>query len=273
MLAGQFAIKLEIKDVIEWNDISGDSLSSLLSQLEHKMKEVEDSFVIGIKLDKNLAKYWYRTNEIGFTQVLGNFLVVKDIPSFPGVTDWDYLQEAILLAHEIGHSFGAPHILDPTSIMYPTTEYFGFKFDQFSKSIIDLSKGNVLNIDSADQFLNLMNSIILQYETISDLNIEFLPYVAGLISKYSQKFGPLNEKDIQFADSSIFYAIKGYNYYIEEKWIEAKEVFLKAIELNSERFEPFLYLGLIYEHFNQIKASDRYFKLAKEKAYPLPGKD
>jgi len=142
ILCPQFGIELVITGYREWNSIFENSLKETLIKLQKAETLRKDEFRIGITLNKELKTSWTDKSTIGLAVLDGYEAVITGQPSYPGLGNWNCLEEALTFTHEIGHMLGAIHVEDSESIMYPSSGEFAFEFDDFNRRVIKKSIRN-----------------------------------------------------------------------------------------------------------------------------------
>lgn len=273
----QFDIGFYIRDFKEWYTIGVQSPEQLLKDLMTLTSNERDQFIIGVTFDTTLAKNWIGYHALGSSMAFGNHLVIKDIPSFEEVFGWDAIQEALVITHELGHSFGAPHIFDPTSVMYPSAGRMSYHFDSFNHKIIQLIIPQKLKPITTETYYSNIDSLIRLFNKSKQKNIELISLLSEILSKdyllYTDlEFDVLNQNNFQLSDSSIFHSVNGYKYYERGEWRNALEEFEKAIRLDLRIPEIYVYCAEIYEKLNDQKKSEHYRELAEEMGVKFIGK-
>lgn len=147
ILCLQFGIELVISEFVEWDSQFENSLVKALRKLKREEKSNHQLFRIGITLNKSLKTNWTDKSNIGLAVLGGDEAVITGQPSYPGLGFWNPLEEAITLAHEIGHMLGAVHVNYPSSIMYPTSGSLSYEFDQLNRSTIQANKNRLFTVD------------------------------------------------------------------------------------------------------------------------------
>jgi hypothetical protein len=140
ILRRELGLELEVRDAREWDTSYELSLEKELKKLKEYTPSRDKTFYIAITLNHDLKKNWYGRSNIGLASYLDVDAVVTAQPSFRGLAGWSCIEEAVTLAHEIGHMFGALHSTNPHSIMYPCAGYMPYRFDDVNKRIIALTK-------------------------------------------------------------------------------------------------------------------------------------
>jgi len=147
ILCLQFGIELVISEFVEWGSQFENSLVKALRKLKREEKSNHQLFRIGITLNKSLKTNWTDKSNIGLAVLGGDEAVITGQPSYPGLGFWNPLEEAITLAHEIGHMLGAVHVNYPSSIMYPTSGSLSYEFDQLNRNTIQENRNRLLSVD------------------------------------------------------------------------------------------------------------------------------
>lgn len=263
----QFNIAFSVVQFGEWNIGNETDLPALLNKLMKESGYIKHAFVIGVLLDKEIAKDWQDRRMIGMSKLLGNFIVIKDIPCFSEVSEWDPLEEAITLAHEFGHAFGAPHIGNSLSIMYPSVGSMSYEFDEANQKIIDLAKKNFFTLlqDSTafrDHIINMTD----MFHSFHN-NINYISLLAKLQNSYMLQFNKLGSGNFQIADSSLILAIRGYELLQQKNWAEARDNLEEALRRNQDLMEVYLYLGEVYSALGDEKKSKEFYEKAKKAGY------
>ncbi len=139
----EFGIRLVILKIAPWPEGKGISSTALsLSRLKAQvpLKDPEGSYDLIITLTGewvNVYRARARVDRIGNCQEgLGNYIVssVSDPLSYHG-GDREPTYDVVALIHELGHIFGAEHVLDTDSIMHEDFD-FRTEFDQKNRQII-----------------------------------------------------------------------------------------------------------------------------------------
>lgn len=272
----QFDAEFYIEDFKEWHTGDVTSLDLLSKKLLESTSYVKDKFIIGVTFDNGLRRNWTDRHEVGTSIIYGNHIVIKDVPSFPGVTNWDAIEEELVITHELGHSFGAPHVLDPSSIMYPEKGEYSYLFDPLNSKFLQLNIPKKLKPQSVEDYHFNIAKVAEYYRKSEKENIQIVPLLSWLLSKEYFYFvgldtSVLDSGNLQLQDSSIFYAVDGYRDYEKADWKTALTKFEKALEFNSEMPEIYVYCSRIYERLGEIEKYEYYKRLAEEMGYSFIG--
>ena len=276
----QFRVQFQVDEYLEWSTKGNLSTDLLALNLVSLTPEVRNRFVIGFVLDKRLARNWTESSEIGKSIAFGNHLVIKDVPSFEGAGNWDALDEALIVAHELGHSFGAQHVLDRQSLMFPNRHGLNYQFDNANRKIIEMSIPQKLQPTSSETYFSNVARFIEIFRSPDTPTYELLPTLSWLLSKDYRGYlnlPPMSNNDIlnnlpespQLADSALHHALLGYRYYEDGDWNRALEAFEKIPQLSTQMPEIYEYCARINLVLGNKKQSDFYRELAEKKGYKI----
>ena len=281
ILRSQFNIGLKIVEFKQWNSEFSSTLESTLGRLEESGISNPKLFRIGITLNRKLKSNWDSRLKLGLSQLLGTNAVITAQPSFPSIAQyWNSLEEAITLAHEIGHLFGAIHVPDENSIMYPSSGFLSFEFDELNKNIIESTKNHFFNVDEKSrvqyyfQELNKIRKLpggksqqILEAAGSAFNNLLYRK--SWLVSDQEK----LDSLIISISPDSVFaFAVEGYVEYKNNRFQAARKSFIKTLELEPEFEEVSKYLSLIPEATESYEIkSDTTSNFKNDKAVGKPG--
>lgn len=134
LFEGEFKIQLVVTKWREWpvkreNDVP----RILLEELQSRYPLRDADMVIGLTSVKGGSPFAVRDPDtIGQARILSGYLVLR----YP-MNRLYRVQEQTVLAHEVGHLFGAVHATDPSSIMFPVIDkQIPSRFDQENHDII-----------------------------------------------------------------------------------------------------------------------------------------
>ena len=272
ILRSQFDIELVVSEFKEWDSRFETKLESTLLKLESETTSNSNEFQIGITLDNTLKTNWLDKSKIGFAFLLGERAVITGQPSLPEVGDyWNPIVEAITLVHEVGHLFGAIHVADESSIMYPSSGFLFFEFDDANKKIIESTKNNFFNCDKKQRVRNYIQKLIAIRKTSGRNSIPILPAITSVVyTLYPQD--SLNYNDYEILDSlltkiinnSLYrLAVTGYIEYNLHNFKQAKIHFEKVIESYPDFTEVHWYLSKVYRKMGNKRKADRHRNIAK----------
>jgi len=264
----QFGIEFFTKKFIAWNTSSQDSLQLLNKEIQKDIKMEKRNIIIGITHDNNLIRNWKKLNVIGISNPMLGYIVMKDIPAFHDINSWDSIDEALILVHELGHLFGAAHILNPNSVLFPSNLSMSYKFDEFNTRVINLTKNYLFKINSRKIFWNYIDGLINLYLASNDKNLFFLPILSSLIEDYPE-YSSIKNLNLHVSNRSVYYGVLGYKNLHEGHLIDAKKDFVKAIKFNPGFSESYFLLGKVYQKLKENSKAEKYFDIARQKGFDV----
>jgi tetratricopeptide (TPR) repeat protein len=271
ILRNQFNIELIISEIIEWDSRFQMTLDKTLQKLYQTSVSKTKSLQLGITLDKNLKRNWFDKANIGLAYLLGNNAVITAQPSFPLVgQSWNSIEEAITIAHEVGHILGAIHTPEKSSIMYPTSGSLSYEFDNVNRRLIESTKATFFIEDEKVVLQNYIQELIAIKDIPSpNSNPILVPMASGLIQKYFKNYQKIDEPEEIYSslskiipDSIYSLAVLGYIELKFEHYEEAKNLFIKVLELDPEFAEAHWYLGKAYKEIGDKLKADEHRELA-----------
>lgn len=216
-----FGLRLRVSRVIPWESGAPDyDMSALREELKRKVQpDGDEDIVIGF-CGRETPTTERREMRLGQSDTPGRAIAVSDVAG---------RDLALVLRHELAHSFGVPHVTRVASIMNPDLRADHPDFDRSSAAILR----NNLNLDftSDDPFggvrLEVLQSL---YEEMARDG----EYVADLVSTVGESFHARGQNDL------------------------ADAAFQSALELDPELISPHLGLG------NVALDEERYADAARE---------
>ncbi len=272
ILRSQFDIELTINKFIEWDSEFDEDLKNTLKKLHRTKSNKNESLQIGVTLNRELKTNWRDKDHIGLAYLFNPEIAITAQPSFPAVGQfWNPIEEAITLVHEVGHSLGAIHYDDKTSIMFPTSGTLAYGFDEINRAIIETTKINYFNPDKkqkASRYLKVLNDLRKSHSTSNILILEAamggLSDLLETVSRNDDNSSQLTSLLISVSpDTAFAYAIEGFIDFKKNRFSQAKINFLKTIELDPGFTEVKKYLVFISEPIQtdeQINLDERKVK-------------
>lgn len=272
ILRSQLGIELIISEFKEWDSRFEENLQTSLLNLAERNNSKPNFFRIGITLNKSLKTNWTDKSYIGLAFPLSEFAVITGQPSFPEIgAYWNPIEEAITLAHEVGHLFGAIHVTDERSIMYPNSGFLSYEFDDVNRNIIESTKNNFFKVDEKQRVKNYNQNLIYLRKTTNQNSVPVLNAMSSativLLSSDSTIF---NEPERLFPtfmeiipDSIYAMAVLGYLVFKSNQLELAEEIFLKVIDFDQDFAEVHWYLSEVYEKLGNKHLCKVHRKIAK----------
>ncbi len=134
LFENEFKLQLVVTKWREWSvKRENDAPRILLEELQSRYPLKDADIVIGLTSVKGGSPFAVRDPDtIGQAKILSGYLVLR----YP-MNRLYRVQEQTVLAHEIGHLFGAVHATDPSSIMFPVIDkQIPSRFDAENHDII-----------------------------------------------------------------------------------------------------------------------------------------
>ncbi|MBN8704844.1 MAG: hypothetical protein J0L62_03150 [Bacteroidetes bacterium] len=193
----QFATSLVLGNIYEWDNSFQNGLPDVLTDLERAVPGNPKEVKLGLTVDPDLGKFWTSRDKIGLARPLGLHSVVSANPGFQGMTEWNPVEEAITIVHEIGHLSGAVHTNEFSSLMYPYSGNISFSFDSLNREIMT----ELVPLFHGDQSLRLKTYLRLLSEYFKNNRLDsdmVLTHATSSISVYQIQTGNY----VLFSDST-----------------------------------------------------------------------
>ena len=272
ILRSQLNIELAQLEFNEWNTGFDRTLENSLEKLYQSTVSNPGALQIAITINKNLKQDWTDKSDLGLAYLLSNDAVITAQPSFPSVgQDWNSIEEAITLVHEIGHMLGAIHVPDVNSIMYPSAGSLKYEFDLVNKKIIDETKSNFLSENQKQRLVSYSTELV-QIKDFPSLNSNpILPAISSVVQQInnrSQIITNNSEKTLStlltlVPDSATTFAVMGFLEFNDKQYESAINSFTKALEIDPDFAEAQYYLSQVFQKMGSTEDSDKYKNLAK----------
>jgi len=276
-----FGVEFVIKDIIEEPSNFSRSLEFELRKL-HEHSETGPWITVGVTLNPKLARNWFDRSIVGLGSYPTTSAVITAEPSFPDLHEWNSLDEALTLAHELGHIFGMPHVYDVKSIMYPTSEHMSIEFDSLSSRIFKSNRHDFIRLSEAERVkkhLLMLDALFRSgYKRSCDLiqwattDLELLWHISHPHSLFSVEMedstggSPLIPEYVR--DTCLAAGVQGAIDMRFHRWSKARADLMKAIEISPEFLEAHVLLlkldALVGDKNSAIERLKRIRELAEE---------
>ena len=272
ILRQQFDIELILSEFILWDAQFERSLENSLKKLYQSTASNPNSLQIGITLDSNLKRNWTSRSNIGLAYLLSNDAVITAQPSFPSVgQSWNSIEEAITLAHEIGHILGAIHVPDQSSIMYPSSGSLSYEFDSVNQKLIESTLSNFLNEDQKERLKKYSTELVQLKDVPTPNSNPILSPIAGVAMQINSRSKFMDDDSVRaiaylsriLPDSVTTLAVMGYLEYKNERYEKAINNFMKVLELEPDFAEVQWYLSIVLRRSGDNEQAKIYSDLAK----------
>ncbi len=269
ILKNLFDIQLYLHEAREWHATGNESLYAGLTNLRALTRDLKDVFVVAVTFDNTIRYSWNRLNT-GLASWMENTAIVKEIPWWTSAGRWNTLENVFVLVHEIGHLFGAVHVLDERSLMNPYANQFTYTFDPGNTRIINQTKRGFLQASYEERTAAHIRPIMIYYSRISAKQSVILSELAMLRAvQLNQPLDGLDSSALRLSniipDSSLQLALEAYTAFKGGNLGNAEEGFLEALRQDPDFVQPHLYLGRIYEKLGKKDLQDLHERIAKEK--------
>jgi tetratricopeptide (TPR) repeat protein len=270
ILRTQLGIELAITEIKAWDSEFSNSLESTLAKLHRIYNPNPDVIRIGITLDKKLKAIRSDRAYLGLAYPLQTDAIISAQPTFPGLRLWGPLEEAITLAHEVGHLFGAVHVTNANSVMYPSSSTLAYEFDDVNLKIINYMKNDFMKADK-EQLMKDYSKELIEIKNESAKNT--FPVLAAIAAGFTNLFmGDVQFENPEKLSASLFKIIPDSVYslaaagcirYRQNYLADATKFLTRAVELNPEFAEAQWYLGSTLKKLGNNQAADLHSELAK----------
>jgi hypothetical protein len=270
----QFGIEFSLHHFYKWNDDFKSSLYQSSEALHNALPEESQWLRIGITLDKELTMAWRDRNTLGLANLLGTDAVITAQPSFPEVTQWNSVEEALTLVHEIGHLFGSVHSADKESIMFPTAGAFSYRFDHINATIIQHTKKDFFG-ENGEERVRRYLSALTEIRQTADRNTYALTELgcSAIARNYFHLLIPASTDlrrviESLTPDTAFQLGLSGYFAFKTNDYRTALRFFLEASIRQPDYSEAHWYLYRIYAKLDKKTEADAQLRLAHQ--YGLP---
>lgn len=271
MFRNQFDMQFDVRQYREWNSEFTLSLEYEIEQLRYTTGE-NDTLYLGITNDPLLALNWTQHSRVGLAYCLGTQAVITAQPAFPDANQWNSVEEAVTIVHELGHVFGAPHILNESSVMYPQIGAMSYLFDPYTQVIIESTRRDFLLLKQKDRLEKYIGTIVDVYNNIPSQQAEIIQPLGRMIEGLIRANSTVKSANTDtvacvfrsVSDTSLSYATVGYLAFRKHHWGEAIASFMRSIEFRPDFSEALWYVGRCYLATGDKTRAEAFFDRAKE---------
>lgn len=104
ILYPQLGVLLKPVEISEWKHIASDSFELSFQQLIKDYKDEKQIYTLGFIHTLNLESSWENMGDLGMGSIGGQHSVIRAKPSMPTIGRWNPIEEALIIAHELGHN-------------------------------------------------------------------------------------------------------------------------------------------------------------------------
>jgi hypothetical protein len=262
----QFNTEFEILDFRAWRPSNDTSVELSMNDLIGRTKNVRKMLVAGMMVNDKLIHRWREWSEAGLAEIHGQRFIACNLTYLPGMEEWNAVTESAVMIHELGHVFGACHIRDVSSAMYPSTNIISNEFDSLNSAVIVRNIAAFGTKDRVTKILEELSQWQSAYMNGSSKKIMYLPHIYGLLETLKNIDNPpgmidslrIEDLSVPAADSAFRFALIGFHMMIKDRWEDAEVFFLKAIKERPKFSEPYRFLAVVYSKMGKDLASEDY---------------
>jgi len=271
IIRNQINFEIQVVGLVKWDSKFESSLLNSYRELRGKSAANYDMLRVGVTYDNSLAINVTDRSFLGLGGPMEGIAVFTAQPSFPGMNYWNPIQEAITLAHEISHCFGAMHVIHTNSLMFPYAGNLAYKIDNANKHLFESQSLNYFNEDVSQRIQTYVNTLIEMDKNNYKNNLPILSIIAKHIYNhyYYEATSGSNTNKINkrikkmIPDSSYALAVIGVTEFNQSHWDRSIEYLKKAIKLNPDLPEAVWYLGEAYEKIGDKEEAEKFKKKSK----------
>lgn len=271
IMRDELGIELEILSINEWEVNFDKSLKQTYQKLDQKSAQDKYSFNIGITYDNSLMTDVTDRSFLGLAKPMTPLIAITCQPTFPGLSYWAPVLEAITLVHEVAHAFGGLHVPDEYSIMHPSSSGLAFKFDEINRHIINTMYQDFMSIDELKRNEKYISNMIHLNDNLYTNRIPIISLLAGYFHNstiYSLNLDfasdiNRNEFNAVIKDSAYALGTMGVIAYNLGYLDTAVKLLTESISLKPDIAELHWYLGLALYKKGDIIESQKFSEIAK----------
>jgi hypothetical protein len=169
-----FGIEFKLAGFQPWHSEFSSSLDTELDEVKQFARLSDSTFVAGVTLDPDLLRFWTDRNRLGLAHILSNFFVVTTHPSTLERGSWNAIEEALTMAHELGHLLGAVHYRDIRSIMNPESGDMSDQFDRWNMEIVRAMAPAFLRMNPIERARRHARVVMNSFQKDADPRVDVL---------------------------------------------------------------------------------------------------
>ncbi len=265
IIRNQLGIEVQVSKLVKWDSEFQSSLLRSYREMVNKPFLNNDVIRVGVTYDNNLAINVTDRSFLGLGAPMEGIAVLTAQPSFPGMDNWNPIEEAITLAHELSHCFGAMHVTPSNSLMHPQAGKLAYKIDNANKFLFESLSRNYFTEDVITRKQRYINTLIEMNKNNYRNNLPVLSIIAKHI--YEINFSNVamassteelhKQINSMVPDSSYALAVMGVSEFNLSHWDQSIEYLTKAVNLNPDLPEAIWFLGKAYEKVGNKDAADK----------------
>ncbi len=230
---------------------------------------------IGVTLNREIGVDRIDPEAIGQGAFDSPYAVIAGLPAMPGLGSWNSLEEAEVLAHELGHVFGLPHVHNPQSIMYPVLWRLNPDFDSVSRRLLRYFSKDYFVLSDSERTIRNLEALNAWSRSGRATSVE---YVQAIFTDINSLWD--SSRKVQGFDTAAMIdtseASRFLSEYVTEPWLvvgvkgeieivngrlrAALKLFQQSIKLNGDFTEGYEYMMFIYARLRDRFDFDVYYR-------------